>query len=126
MKRWNWAILPVFILVSGFAFLGCGTKNPWNGHPGRPRVDASFPPLTSGFKKLINDRAAVITRCTTTGPHDFNVDIRQAVLLREADLLLANGLGLDDAITDRLNSNSGNRGLRYRKLAAWSLSKSER
>lgn len=119
-------ILALPAVIAMLALSGCGKMdNPWKDKGGPPRVVASFPPLTSWVKKLSDDRAAVITLCTTIGPHDYTVDIRQAILLKEADLLLANGLGLDDSFTDRLETNSGNRRLRYRRLAA-SLTDSDR
>ena len=59
------------------------------------------------------------------GPHDYSFNPRDTVLMHGAQLLVANGLGLDDSFPDRLNSNSGNAGLHYCKLAQ-SLTDSER
>jgi len=48
---------------------------------------------------------------TTTGPHDFNPTDNDARLLAKADVLLINGLDLDDGLADKLKRGSGNRGL---------------
>src|SRR4051794_12244871 len=117
MTHWTRRLVAGAGVIALLALSGCGKMDPpWKGKGGPPRVVASFPPLSSWVKQLSDGRAAVITLCTTVGPHDYSLDIRQAVLLREADLLLANGLGLDDSFTDRLENNSGNRNLRYSKL----------
>jgi ABC-type Zn uptake system ZnuABC Zn-binding protein ZnuA len=114
-------------LLSVVGLPGCGKmEDPWKGKSGSPRVVASFPPVASWVMKLSDDRAAVITLCTTMGPHEYSFNPRDTVLMRDAQLLVANGLGLDDSFTDRLNSNSGNSKLCYCRLAAQSLSDSER
>src|SRR5438128_1210945 len=94
-------------LLIGFS--GCGrVSNPWEGQGGPPRVVASFPPAAAFVRAVGGDRVGLLTLCTTTGPHDYQYSIRNTVLLQKADLLVGNGLGLDDHFLDRLNSNSGN------------------
>jgi ABC-type Zn uptake system ZnuABC Zn-binding protein ZnuA len=55
--------------------------------------------------------AQVKSIMTSTGPHDFNPTDNDARLLAKADLLLINGLNLDDTLADTLKRGSGNRGL---------------
>src|SRR5262249_54220428 len=66
-----------------------------------PRVVVSSPPLDSFAKNLVADPRSVVCLCVTTGPHQYSYTIQDTQLLKEADLFLANGLGLDDSFADK-------------------------
>ena len=54
--------------------------------------------------------------CPTSGPPEYSSNIQDTLQLKDADLFLANGLGLDDGFADRMARNSGNGRLVYRKV----------
>jgi len=108
-------IIPVLLLLS---LQGCGAMtDPWDGYAGPPRVVASFPTLACFTQNVAGDRAGIICLCTTTGPHDYQFNSHDAALLQKANIFFANGLTLDEHFTDRLQANSSNARLIYRKLA---------
>src|SRR4051794_27372475 len=87
-------------------FLGCSTADdPWKGQAGPPRVVASFPPLACFVRNVGGAQIGVVTICTGQGPHEYEYRAEHARALRRADLFLANGLGLDDVLTEKLTAN---------------------
>src|SRR4051794_19489948 len=83
--------------------LGCSrATDPWDGVPGEPRVVVTIAPVYSFVKAVAGDRAAVICLCKDRGPHHFQYDVREAVLLQKADCFFAVGLTLDDHFADRM------------------------
>lgn len=116
--RWSLlALVPLFALLP---MTGCGGSDPvWDEkHPG-PKVVVSFAPLYCFAANVAGPDAQVKNVMTTTGPHDFNPTDNDARLLAKADLLLINGLELDNSLADALKRGSGNR-----KLAILDLGKS--
>jgi zinc transport system substrate-binding protein len=95
-----------------FSILGCSTaKDPWADVPGGPpRVLTTFPPLYCFAANVAGDKAAVLSLLDQTGPHGFEPRAEDALKLRKANLLLVNGLGLDDFI-GRLVKQSANKSL---------------
>src|SRR5262245_66521276 len=82
---------------------GCSrVEDPWRGEPGSPRVVVTIPPLYSFVKGVAGDRAAVKCLCVEQGPHHFNPDVSESLVLRQADLFFGVGLGLGDKFPDRL------------------------
>lgn len=93
-------------LIAVVVLSGCGkVADPWEGRGGPPHVIASFPPAASFARAIGGERVGLITLCTTTGPHDYQPSIRNAILLDKANLLLGNGLGLDDHFLDRMKDD---------------------
>src|SRR5262245_44687333 len=88
---------------------GCGkADDPWKDRGGPPRVVVSFPPLDCFVRNVAGPRAGLICLCTTTGPHDYQYNLRDADLLRGANLFLANGLGLDESFVKPLHERVSN------------------
>ncbi len=117
MNRIRRAILGLALLASVLVG-GCGKmRPPWEGKGGPPRVLVTFAPLASFARAIGGDQAAVMSLCDTTGPHDYQFSIEDAIKLRDADLFVANGQGMDDHFADRLKANSGNPRLVFDKLA---------
>jgi ABC-type Zn uptake system ZnuABC Zn-binding protein ZnuA len=117
-----WA--PTFAWFSTFVFLayvlgtsGCGAPtSAWTAGKS-PRVLASFPPIYCFAANVIDpDRGEVRTLMAEKDPHHFNTTIQDALLLREADFFFINGLGLDDAIAERMIQGAGNTKLKTVKL----------
>jgi ABC-type Zn uptake system ZnuABC Zn-binding protein ZnuA len=67
-------------------------------------------------KSIAGDRAAVISLCTTTGPHDYAFNAKDTILLRKADLFFYNGLDLDDLFVGRLAKDASNPNLKFSSL----------
>src|SRR5262249_1947547 len=98
-------------------FPGCSSApDPWAGMGGPPRVVVTIAPLYSLVKAVGGDRAAVKCLCTTTGPHHFQADARDAYLFKKADVFFAVGLQLDDNFADQLHAMARRPDLRYIKL----------
>ncbi len=90
---------------------GCATaSDPWKGaKPGQKRVIASFPPLYSMTQAIAGDDAYVLTLLSEVGPHDAKDSPTDMLKLRRADLVVINGLGLDDRLMDLLMKGAMNR-----------------
>ncbi len=107
----QWVMIGALALILGVS--GCSTPpSAWPAGKS-PRILASFPPLYCFAKNLVDDDAAVLSLLTATGPHDYHVTPKDALVVQGADLFLINGLGLDDAFTSRLKNSSGNIKLRF-------------
>lgn len=103
-------VLPVlFLLVPGCAKHG----DVWEGKGGPPRVVVSFAPLYSFVKSVGGDHVGVVCLATDTGPHEYKYNARDNISVRNADLLLALGLGLDEKYTDSLSRSSANSKLHF-------------
>src|SRR5206468_1350934 len=70
--------------------------------PGQKRVLASFAPLYCMARAVAGDDAYVLCFVSTQGPHDFIDSPKDMLKLYRADLILTNGLGLDDQFMDKL------------------------
>jgi ABC-type Zn uptake system ZnuABC Zn-binding protein ZnuA len=105
-----------FCMVAVLAALaGCSPAvNPWP--PGKLKVVVSFPPLDSFVKKVAGDHATVVCLAKESGVHHYEPTPNDDPLLRRADFLFANGLGLDDAYLEKILASSDNRKLAYVKL----------
>ena len=108
----------VLAAAAALAWTGCGSvKDGWEDRGGPPRVVASFPPIACFVENVGGDHVGLVCLCTGTGPHDYQFNIRDSILLKRADVFFANGLGLDDHFADKMVTNGSNARLRYVKLA---------
>ena len=94
-------------LLSLLAFGGCSTPpDSWKGaKPGQKRVLVSFAPLYSLTTAIAGDDAYV--NCFLTGdngPHGYGFTPQDRPKLRGADLLISNGLQLDNDFINKLNA----------------------
>jgi ABC-type Zn uptake system ZnuABC Zn-binding protein ZnuA len=96
---------------------GCAKSTPaWQNRGGPPRVVVTIPALDSFVRNVGRERVGVICLCTTKGPHHYEYNPTDAIVLRDADLFLAIGLTLDDKFADAMQDESHNARLRYVKL----------
>jgi zinc transport system substrate-binding protein len=96
---------------------GCASApDPWAGLPGEPRVVVTIPPLYSFVRAVAGKRAAIKCLCTTTGPHHYELDYRDARLLERGDLFFAIGLKLDNKFSDGLPGLAHRPGVPYVKM----------
>jgi ABC-type Zn uptake system ZnuABC Zn-binding protein ZnuA len=86
----------------------------WDGPS--PRVVVTFPPLYSFVKGVGGDHVTVRCLCTTTGPHHYEVSAQDHQLVRDADLLFALGLTLDEKFADALAKDGRANRFHYIKL----------
>lgn len=98
-------------LVLSVFHSGCGrAEDPWKDVPGgAKRVLVSFPPLYCFAKQVAGPHAKVLCLAVTVGPHHFEPTTDDALKASKADLILYNGLGLDDEKIKRLASSAGKR-----------------
>ena len=95
---------------------GCKRDDTWDPNQPGPKVAVTFAPLYCFAKNVAGPDAAVKPVMTSTGPHHFNPTDSDARLLRRADVLFANGLGLDQELAATLKRGSGNKQLRVIEL----------
>jgi|GEM_PF-201694 zinc transport system substrate-binding protein len=111
------AILGVTALVLTSGLLGCTRSAPaWRNRGGPPRVVVTIPPLDNFVRNVGGDHVGIVCLCTTQGPHHYQDNTQDAILLREADLFFAIGLSLDDKFADSIQIASHNPRLQYIKL----------
>src|SRR5262245_26161892 len=115
LKRWLFVgiVVPAVAAVALSVLLGCGSGGEvWQ--PNKPRVLTSIVPLHCFTALIAGDDADVRCLLTTKGPHDFQPSAQDARLLSGAQLLISDGLGLEDFL-DGLLHNAGNRKLKVVK-----------
>ena len=94
------SFLAVLVLLSGLggkAFAG----------PGKPRVLTSIPPLYCWAVNVAGELASVENLLPAdVGPHDYQFKPRDLKRLQGADLIVLNGLGLEDWFTRAIQANA--------------------
>jgi ABC-type Zn uptake system ZnuABC Zn-binding protein ZnuA len=95
-------------LLAVVPFTGCARTDPaWADAPGL-RVAVSFAPLYCFAATVAGPDATVKTVLTTDGPHHADYTKEHVELVAGADLLIANGLGLDDRLAKNMLRGAGN------------------
>ena len=111
------ACLIVAVMALASWISGCSRSTPvWNNRGGPPRVVVTIPALDNFVRNVGGEHVAVVCLCTTQGPHHYQYDAEDAMLLRQADLFFAIGLKLDDKFADPIQNESHNAHLQYVKL----------
>lgn len=119
MTRWRaaWMFLVVTAMALTYGLIGCSRSTPvWQNRSGKPRVVVTIPALDNFVRNVGGDRVGIVCLCTTQGPHHYQYNAQDAILLREADLFFAIGLSLDDKFADPIQKESHNPHLQYVKL----------
>ena len=82
---------------------GCSSmEDPWKGVQGSPKVLVTFPPLFSMVKQVAGGGAAVQCLCTTTGPHHYNYNARDAIFEKRRVMVAdANSLPAEIPLEDQ-------------------------
>lgn len=83
-------------LVFATALAGCRKAEEVWPTDGKKRVLASFPPLYCFAKNVAGPDLSVRCLLTAQGPHDFQPVAHDAEVIRKADLVLINGLDIDE------------------------------
>lgn len=105
------AALAVLALAATACGGGGGTASPpGTGAPAagdRPTIVATTSVLGAVVSQLVGDRATVeVLIPDGTDPHDFQPSARDAAALVEADLIVANGLGLEQGVERAIDQAS--------------------
>jgi zinc transport system substrate-binding protein len=116
MRRTVIGLVGVAILACAASLAGCrhGEVPQWKGQ--HPHVVATIAPLACFARNVGGAHAEVKCLCTVTGPHETVFDAQESLLLRDTDVFLAVGLGLDEKFADKMYTHSNNAHLRYVKL----------
>lgn len=82
---------------------GCGTSGP-AGRGDRLRVVVTFPVLGAVVTELVDGQADVgVLMPDNVDPHDWSPSARDVEAVGTADAVIANGLGLEEGLTDALD-----------------------
>jgi zinc/manganese transport system substrate-binding protein len=94
------ALLPG-VAATLLAVAGCGSGD--GAGDGRPTVVVTTRVLGSVVQELVGDAATVeVLMPDGVDPHDFQPSARDAAALGEADLVVENGLGLEEGLEDAI------------------------
>jgi ABC-type Mn2+/Zn2+ transport system permease subunit/ABC-type Zn uptake system ZnuABC Zn-binding protein ZnuA len=92
-----------FITLACLAALAAGAVPAWGQATERPHVVATTPILGSIVRELAGDEARVtVVMPNGSDPHEFQPSARDVAELADADLVVANGLGLEEGLEDAL------------------------
>src|SRR4051812_36632189 len=99
-------IAAIFVLTP----FGCShTPNYWSeAKPGQKKILVSFPPLYAIAHAVAGDDAYVLSLLTTQGPHDYDGTPTDVFKINKADLLIYNGLTLDEQFVERMKRGNTN------------------
>ena len=107
MRRAWIAVLVAVLLTAP----GCGDDAPVSSDTGEcaaPQLVATTTILGDVARDLMGEAGEVVVLMPVgADPHAFQASARQAALLREADLVVANGLGLEEGLHDVLAAAAG-------------------
>jgi zinc transport system substrate-binding protein len=94
----------ILLLAMGVTSAGCSRPaDPWKAaKEGQKRVLVSFPPLYCLTSAVAGDDAFVLCFLNTEDPHEYKFSSVDGIKAKSADLLIHNGLGLDDKFVERL------------------------
>src|ERR1700722_18049843 len=79
--------------------------------PKQKRVLVSFPPLYAITYAVAGEDTYVLSMLTGKGPHDYDGAATDLFMLNKADLLIYNGLTLDDTFVKRMRNSHSNKNL---------------
>ncbi len=97
------ALLAALFLAAVVAAGGCGSGA--EGDAGRPRIVVTTTVLGSVVEGLVGDAAEVVVLMPNgADPHDFQPSARDAATLGDADLVVENGLGLEEGLRDAISA----------------------
>ncbi len=113
---WRPSMLVILALTAGGSLSGCASHpDPWKDAGDRKRVVVSFAPLASLVQKIGGDHVKVVCLTTATGPHHYDARAKETIAVRGADLMLINGLGLDESFSEKIRDSSANPKLRVKE-----------
>ena len=95
----------IFATFAVSALAGIGLTACATAEDPRPTIVVSTNILGDVVEELIGEQAQVVTLMKPDAdPHSFEISARQAATLRSADLLVSNGLGLEEGLQQHLDA----------------------
>ena len=99
------APLALVATLIGLAAASCGDDGSAASSPGRPSVVVTLPVLGSLVEELVGDRADVeVLMPNGADPHGWQPSAKDVEEVVDADLVVANGLGLEQGLAAALES----------------------
>jgi zinc/manganese transport system substrate-binding protein len=99
------AALAVLLVTSGCSALADGGTGTGGSTSGPPRVVVTTNILGDVVGELIGEQADVVTLMPPgADPHSVEISAREAAGLRDADLIVSNGLGLEEGLQQHVDS----------------------
>ena len=93
----------VLLLASLAGFAGCGDSSSSEGSGG-PRIVVTTTVLGAVVRELVGARATVdVLMPNGVDPHEFQPSAKDASGLQKADLIVTNGLGLEESLADPID-----------------------
>lgn len=107
------------LLVIGTVLGVAGCGKPGSGWKDEPKlkVMTSFPPLYCFAQNVAGDDAQVQVLLDSTGVHEYHPSTHDSLRLHGANLLIINGLDLDEEFTKTLAANANNPDLKIVEVA---------
>jgi zinc transport system substrate-binding protein len=98
-----WLLGIVFVTL-GLGFAGCTrAPDPWKAaRTGQKHVLVTFPALFCLTHAVAGDDAYVLCFLSDKDPHNYSFTPADGVKAKDTDLLISNGLGLDDTFVEQL------------------------
>ncbi|MBT2586380.1 zinc ABC transporter substrate-binding protein AztC [Arthrobacter sp. ISL-95] len=94
------AALLALIAVAGLVLSGCSQP----GTPEKPQVVVTTNILGDVTREVLGDQVEVTTLMQPNAdPHSFEISAQQAALMGSADLVVSNGLGLEEGLQQHLD-----------------------
>ena len=94
------------IALAAVSLVGCATTTATETDD-RPLVVVTTNILGDVVENLVGDQARVVTLMKPNAdPHSFEISAQEAATLRDADLLVSNGLGLEEGLQQHLDAAS--------------------
>lgn len=115
--RW-FAVGVLAVAAAVVPLAGCKfpTPTPPDGNPDGVKVAVTFPALYSLAANVVGDTGTVRSVKSTQGAHGSEVTKAELDAVGSSDVLLANGLGLDDEFAKKLAASSSNPTLKVVKV----------
>jgi zinc/manganese transport system substrate-binding protein len=99
-RRWSRALLAGLTAAAALALTACAPAA-----EDRPTVVVSTNILGDVVGELVGDQAEVVTLMKPDAdPHSFEISAQQAARMRAADLVVSNGLGLEEGLQQHLDA----------------------
>jgi zinc transport system substrate-binding protein len=112
VMRRSYLLIVIGVLTLPAFFAGCSPAPDFWGEAkeGQKRILVTFPPLYAITQHVAGEEAYVLCLLTNEGPHEYQATQTDVLKVNKADLLIYNGLTLDDPIVSKMMKDHRNTG----------------